>query len=105
MRGVGVPRGRRRGHRHPPRRGERARGVGTDRRTPARSRGRGVHIRAVGRHLPRRAVAAGGARAAAARGGPRSVTELLAREPAAGAVALALQEAAGGAVVPAYKRN
>ena len=36
---------------------------------------------------------------------PGSVTELLAREPAAGAVALALQEAAGGAVVPAYKRN
>ena len=36
---------------------------------------------------------------------PGSVTELLAREPASGAVALALQEAAGGAIVPTYKQN
>jgi len=35
---------------------------------------------------------------------PGSNTELLAQEPAAGAVALALQEAAGGARIPAYKR-
>jgi N-acetylglucosamine kinase-like BadF-type ATPase len=36
---------------------------------------------------------------------PGSVTELLGREPAAGAVALALQEAAGKALVPVYKRD
>ena len=36
---------------------------------------------------------------------PGSITALLGCEPAAGAVALALQEAAGGAVVPTYKRN
>ena len=35
---------------------------------------------------------------------PGSNTELLAQEPAAGAVALALQEAAGGARIPVYKR-
>jgi len=35
---------------------------------------------------------------------PGSRTELLTREPAAGAVALALQEAAGGARIPVYKR-
>ncbi len=34
---------------------------------------------------------------------PRSVTMLLDREPAEGAVTLALQEAAGGARIPAYK--
>ena len=44
-------------------------------------------------------------RAAPAVAAPRSVTELLAREPAVGAVALALQEAAGGAIVPAYKQS
>ena len=36
---------------------------------------------------------------------PGSITELLAREPAAGAVALAIKEAAGGTVVPSYKRD
>lgn len=36
---------------------------------------------------------------------PRSATRLLDREPAAGAVALALQEARGGAVIPTYKRD
>lgn len=36
---------------------------------------------------------------------PRSVTRLLDREPASGAVALALQEARGGAVLPAYKQD
>jgi N-acetylglucosamine kinase-like BadF-type ATPase len=36
---------------------------------------------------------------------PGSHAELLTREPASGAVALALQEAAGGAAVPVYKRN
>jgi glucosamine kinase len=35
---------------------------------------------------------------------PGSRTEFLTREPAAGAVALALQEAAGGARIPSYKR-
>ncbi len=35
---------------------------------------------------------------------PGGRTELLTREPAAGAVALALQEAAGGARIPVYKR-
>ena len=34
-----------------------------------------------------------------------SRTQLLEREPASGAVALALQEAAGGAVIPVYKRD
>ena len=36
---------------------------------------------------------------------PRSTTRLLEREPASGAVAFALQEARGGAVVPVYKRD
>jgi N-acetylglucosamine kinase-like BadF-type ATPase len=36
---------------------------------------------------------------------PNSVTRLLEREPAAGAVALALQEARGGARIPVYKRD
>ena len=36
---------------------------------------------------------------------PGSTTRLLDREPAAGAVALALQEARGGAVIPRYKRD
>jgi N-acetylglucosamine kinase-like BadF-type ATPase len=36
---------------------------------------------------------------------PGSVTQLLAREPASGAVALALQEAAGVVVVPSYRQN
>jgi hypothetical protein len=36
---------------------------------------------------------------------PGSVAQLLAREPASGAVALALQEAAGGALVPTYKQH
>jgi N-acetylglucosamine kinase-like BadF-type ATPase len=36
---------------------------------------------------------------------PRAVTRLLEREPAAGAVALALQEARGGAPIPEYKQD
>jgi N-acetylglucosamine kinase-like BadF-type ATPase len=36
---------------------------------------------------------------------PGSITTLLRREPAAGAVSLALQEAAGGAIVPTYTRT
>jgi N-acetylglucosamine kinase-like BadF-type ATPase len=36
---------------------------------------------------------------------PRSVTRLLDREPASGAVALALQEARGGARIPVYQRD
>jgi N-acetylglucosamine kinase-like BadF-type ATPase len=36
---------------------------------------------------------------------PRSWVQLLDREPASGAVALALQEACGGAMIPAYKAD
>ena len=45
---------------------------------------------------------AGAGAAAAARGAAQS-TQLLDREPAEGAVALALQEAHGGARIPVYK--
>ena len=65
-------------------------------RTPSGSDGRGLHIHPVGRHFSGGAVAGAGAVAAAAAGGAAQLDEMLDREPAEGAVTLALQERTAG---------